>query len=227
MNYLLVGEMHGTNECPQAFFDLLQHYNISTVALELPVSKQAEIDRYLSDETALENLSFFKDKASSHDGRASEAMKSLVSRLKSEEYGIHLVDGEPADPLKRDQEMADNLKKIPGPVAFLCGNIHASKVPVRLPRAYLWGNKLANLFGKGVSVPISGMIQTCGSLLPNDETMSIKLISIQGGTFYNFQVKTMKPDHRFDGYSVSPILVPSYEHGFDKYYLMQRFTSSR
>ena len=70
MKYILVGEMHGTTECPKAFFEILKKYNTNQVALEFPKKNQKEMNEFLSGSRNINNLAIFKNKEKIHDGRA-------------------------------------------------------------------------------------------------------------------------------------------------------------
>ena len=134
LKYFLVGEMHGTQECPEVFFRIIQKKRINQVALEFPSGYQKEIDEYFLSKRTLEDLSIFRLKKKTHDGRASSAIKKLLERLKRNNIKIYFVDEES---FERDKLMAKNLSKINGRIAFLCGNVHASKKEIILPRLFL------------------------------------------------------------------------------------------
>src|SRR3989344_8136649 len=178
MRYLLFGEMHGTAECPTAFLEILKKHEVNQVALEFPKNHQNEINQYLSGSRSLSNLSIFKSKEKIHDGRASNSVKDLISKLKKNKMEIYFVDSESSNPLERDYLMAKNLMKIKGRTAFLCGNVHASKTAIKFPLTFVLLNKIMNFFGKGVKISKKGIIETCGSFLPKKETISYKVIAV-------------------------------------------------
>jgi hypothetical protein len=227
MKYILVGEMHGTTECPKAFLEILKKHKINQVALEFPKKDQQEINQFLSGSRDIGNLSIFKDKEKIYDGRASESVKDLIVKLKKNKIKIYFVDSEPSNPLKRDYLMAKNLMKIKGKTAFLCGNVHASKTAIKFPLIFVLLNKIMNFFGKGVKISKNGIIETCASFLPKKETVSYKVIAVNGGEFYNFGVKKIKPDKKFQNLQNLPKTVQSSEDGFDYFYLVDTFTASR
>lgn len=227
MKYLFVGEMHGTEECPKAFLEILKKYKINQVALEFPKKNQNEINQFLSESRDISNLSIFKDKEKIHDGRASESVKDLILKLKKNKIKIYFVDSEPSNPLKRDYLMAKNLIEIKGKTAFLCGNVHASKTAIKFPFIFVLLNRIMNFFGKGIKISKNGIIETCGSFLPKKEKISYKITAVNGGEFYNFGVKKIKPDKKFRNLQSLPKIVQSYEKGFDYFYLIDKFTASR
>jgi hypothetical protein len=104
--------------------------------------------------------------------------------------------------------MAKNLMKIKGKIAFLCGNVHASKNPIKLPTK-------------------NNIIKTCGSFLPKQKTIAYKIIPVNGGKFYNFKTKKIKPDKRFQDLKNLPKILKSPEKGFDYFYLVNKFTPSK
>ena len=218
--------MHGTVECPKFFLTLIKKHKIKQVALEFPIIYQKEINQYFSGKRKLEDLSIFKDKAENHDGRASESIKKLIANLKKNKIKIYFIDSE-SDYLKRDYFMAKNLTRINGKVAFLCGNIHASKKVITFPGIFLIINKLLSLFKKGLKIS-NNEIKTTGSYLPKKETVSYKIIAINGGEFYNLVKKKIKLDVRFSDIKVKelPKITESLEEGYDYYYLINKFTFS-
>ena len=219
--------MHGTTECPKAFLEILRKHKINQVALEFPKKNQKEINQFLSGSRDISNLSIFKDKGKIHDGRASESVKNLILKLKKDKTKIYFVDSEPSNPLKRDYLMAKNLMEIKGKTMFLCGNVHASKTAIKFPLIFVLLNKIMNFFSKGVKISKNGIIESCGSFLPKTETISYKVIAVNGGKFYNFGVKKIKPDEKFQNSQSLPKIVQSYEDGFDYFYLADTFTASK
>jgi len=92
--YFLIGEIHGTKECPEEFFKIVKKYGIKKVALELPKIYQNEIDEFYKGGIKIWDLSSFKHKGKNHDGRASGAMKKLILNLKRDKIKIYFVDEE-------------------------------------------------------------------------------------------------------------------------------------
>lgn len=142
---ILLGEIHGTRESPRAVSDLvclaLEKRLSVTVALEIPVTEQNNIDAYLTGtETTLPEGKFWKREY--QDGRSSGAMIDLLSKLRT----YHELDGglrvvaldEPHHPDGRDLAMARRLNDIVSHepehlVVVLTGNIHN-----RLSRGIRW-----------------------------------------------------------------------------------------
>ena len=164
IRYLFVGEMHGTNECPELFLELVKRHRLTQIALEWPMTKQQEVDEYLSGKRTIAQLSLFE---SNPDGRTSPAMQKLLAEAKRRKLRVHLFDPGVID--HRDRLMAENLKNIKGPVAILCGDIHASKREVQLPT-------IVRLVGKLTRNPQwSKTIIPCASLLPKKEAFSYRI----------------------------------------------------
>ena len=78
---ILVGELHGTNEMPAAFLDVVDRASSSgrsiVVAIEHKAVRQNQIDEIFASRTA-EEVGLRFDAFSTKDGRSSEAMKSLM-----------------------------------------------------------------------------------------------------------------------------------------------------
>ena len=89
VHWVFIGELHGSNETPAAFHDLIcdaiaQGKHV-TVALERPTSEQAALDNILTAKDlaeAKESLLQLHDWKEVLDGRASEAMLRLVVSLR-------------------------------------------------------------------------------------------------------------------------------------------------
>jgi len=89
LHWVFVGELHGSNETPAAFRDLvcdaIAHGRHVTVALERPASEQAALDNILTARdisTAQESLLRLPGWKEGMDGRASEAMLRLLVSLR-------------------------------------------------------------------------------------------------------------------------------------------------
>lgn len=147
--FVIVGEIHGTTETPAAFAQLVcaaAEQGPVTVALELPVAMQPQLDAFLTapDDTAAAAIlqpTIFGD-FSMADGRTSLAvveMMQAIRRLKAEGRDVTLRAFQPSTPRPPafDQnyyelDMASALvaaaAERPGArVLVLVGNIHASK----------------------------------------------------------------------------------------------------
>jgi hypothetical protein len=86
---VFIGELHGSNETPAAFYDLvcdaIAHGKHVTVALERPSSEQAAMDNILTAKSlakAKEELLQLPGWKDVLDGRASEAMLRLLVSLR-------------------------------------------------------------------------------------------------------------------------------------------------
>lgn len=142
---LLLGEIHGTREAPEAVARLsclaLEKGLPITVALEIPRAEQGRIDAYLSgDEKALVEGEFWTRVY--QDGRSSRAMMNLIATLRGyrgPDGGPHLVAlDDPDSEAGRDAAMARGLDEIASEsperaVIALTGNIHN-----RLSRGIRW-----------------------------------------------------------------------------------------
>lgn len=96
---LLVGELHGTVECPAMFGDLVfaaARRGPVDVGLELPSTEQAELEHFLAvpDDAARRARWFTRPlfAPSCQDGRTSRAMQALLDRL-----GRYRAQGMPID----------------------------------------------------------------------------------------------------------------------------------
>jgi len=141
--FLIVGEMHGTQESPEAVGDLvcmaLKRGLAVTLGLEIPTSQQVLIDEILGEpdqEKALARLresEFFK--RNHQDGRSSKAMADLILRCRrfSRDGGdVRLTCFDSSDGETRDQAMAKRLIAERGrhkqrTTLVLTGNVHARK----------------------------------------------------------------------------------------------------
>ncbi len=208
VKYVLVGEMHGTNEASKAFLDIIENYGAKNVALEWPSDFQKNIDEFMEGRLGIDKLPVFNTNWSRGDGRASEAMKRLLVELKRRKLKVYAIEDYS---LSKDKDiaMAKSLKKISGRVVALMGNVHALKTEYN-------------------------GIKTCGSLLPSRQTVSFSVESVNGGKVCN--VIEQKPEIRnvFDpklnkSYSKFklPVMVPSEEEGYSCLYLVNKFTPSR
>lgn len=217
--YFLIGEIHGTKECPEEFFKFVQKYKIKKVALEFPSEFQKQIDEYSRGEIKLEKIPLFKSKNLSHDGRASESVKRLIKKLKRDKIKIFFIDGEAKNGNQRDKLMARNLSKIKGNVAFLCGNVHARKKSWQLEKF----DKMYKQYPKGV-------IKTCGSFMDKKKIVAINIHAINGGKFYNYRVQNyFKDNDLLKLYNLKdlPKIIKPKDNSFDFVYLINKFSVSK
>jgi hypothetical protein len=89
VRWVFIGEVHGSNEVPEAFLDLvcdsLAHHKIVTVALERPTSEQMVLTGLLSAEDLSIAEATLLDQPgwkNGMDGRASKAMLKLLLSLR-------------------------------------------------------------------------------------------------------------------------------------------------
>lgn len=157
IRWIVLGEMHGTNEMPEIFADavcLTAEASPTVVALELPAIDQPRIDAYLeSDGGPKAKQAFFEAyiwKSRVKDGRSSEAIFRLFEQL----HGLHKAGKvrtviafqpvrfkEPPTSAEYNRAMADLIEKNT-PKGFralvLVGNVHAMRTKVDFgPEPYL------------------------------------------------------------------------------------------
>lgn len=192
IRWIMVGEIHGTREMPTTFGDLVcaaaETKRPVAVALELPQEDQARIDAFLASDgssnahQALQASGLWTDKF--QDGRGSEAMATLLDRLRQMKRDGRIVGVTVFQPTggSRDQTaynaaMADRLKAIAMPqnglILTLVGNIHAMKTTLRRPTMSI--------------VPAAAD-------LPADRTISLNMIG-NGGTAWDCERDGCGPHH--------------------------------
>ena len=157
IRWIVLGEMHGTNEMPEIFADavcLTAEVSPTVVALELPEIDQPRIDAYLeSDGGPKAKQAFFEAyiwNSRAKDGRSSEAVFRLFEQL----HRWHKVGKvraviafqpvrlkEPSTSAEYERAMADIIEKNT-PKEFralvLVGNVHAMRTKVDFgPEPYL------------------------------------------------------------------------------------------
>ena len=151
VHWVFIGELHGSNETPAAFHDLvcdaIAHGKQVTVALERPASEQAALDNFLTAKNlsaarkALLQLPGWKDVL---DGRGSEAMlRLLVSlrELRRLQPALKIVAFDapyvgPPSAAARDEAMGHALLSLSPAqpndlVLILTGNLHAMQASKR------------------------------------------------------------------------------------------------
>ncbi|GEM_PF-4606730 len=181
IKYILVGEMHGTKECPEEFLKIIRKHKLNQASIEYP------------------------SKGIANDGRQSQANKKLIKELRKNKIKIFFIEG-------ADEIMAKKLMKIKGKIAFLCGRVHARKKDLQLSKK----SRYYKLYPKG-------LIKTCGSLLPKNETISYKIHAINGGTYYNFGIKKYpknKTRHK------TPVTIKSKNKAYDYIRIIDKFNYS-
>jgi hypothetical protein len=151
LRWVFIGEMHGSNETPAAFRDLvcdaLAHGKHVTVALERPTGEQAALDGILTAksknlpeaEALLLSQHDWKDVL---DGRSSESMLHLLlslRELRASHRDLSVVAFDPPYPLgvkgARDQAMGKVLlalgeRKPHDLILIFTGNIHGMEAPI-------------------------------------------------------------------------------------------------
>lgn len=216
--WVIAGEMHGTNEAPDAFANLVCLASARgpvTVAIEYPADMQPVLDAWLASDggeaarTALLAAPFWR--RSSQDGRTSVAFLRMLDRLRVMHRAgtVRSVRAfcPPNDgPAVGDynEAMADRLTKIadaaPGLVMVLVGNFHAINRAMTTPQ---------------------GSIRPAASLLPANEKVTVDIVGA-GGSMWACQ---MEGCHRYD-YPAQPAgprrIAPdtSEDHRYDMIYTL-------
>ncbi|HYL82951.1 MAG TPA: hypothetical protein VE263_01855 [Candidatus Angelobacter sp.] len=150
VHWVFIGELHGSNETPAAFRDLvcdaIAHGKHVTVALERPTSEQAALDNILTAKdlaAAQESLLRLRDWKEVLDGRGSEAMLRLLVSLREfrklqPDLRVVAFDAPYAGPpaaAPREAAMGHALLALsPKPndlVLILTGNLHAMQASKR------------------------------------------------------------------------------------------------
>jgi hypothetical protein len=181
--WIVAGELHGTNEMPEAFGDLVcaaaRGKRGIIVALEHPVDEQRLLDDYLSsngDAAAKDHLlSFPIWHWAMQDGRTSQAYLALLERLRLMKKqgmirGVVAVQpsGKPLSPADYEAEMARTIQDANTSadelVVVLIGSTHA--------RTTAFTTRDGTTY-----MPMAG-------LLPKDETITLDM-SGMGGSAWN------------------------------------------
>ena len=178
LRFVLVGEMHGTNETPAVFGDLVCSASETkrTIIAGLEVRDQQALNRFMDSknrETSVKEL-LSTDEWKGTDGRASSAMLVLLERLRSLKADGLLsrviafsASGGSADQDEEAMSSALLRASTANPdalVIVLTGNVHASK------------QELAEV----------GAYRLMGSFLPRAQTVSL-LVTDRGGEAWNCQ----------------------------------------
>lgn len=184
IRWVLVGELHGTNEIPDAFANLVclagERQRAVTVALEYSADWQDTIDTYLASDggaaarAALLAIPVWGSRL--QDGRTSTAFLRLFERLRVLKRAGRIAGVVAADVRSRaamagprDAAMARAWQAIPvagdGVVLALVGNLHAMRT------SWTFAGRT---------------IETAGSLMPRAQTMTVNVMGL-GGTAWTCQ----------------------------------------
>ena len=149
VHWVFIGEFHGSNETPAAFYDLvcdaIAHGKHVTVALERTTDEQAAIDKVITSrdpDAAKESLLRLHGWKEVMDGRASEAMLRLLLSLRelhSHHHDLKVVAFDApytGGAGEREKAMAEALLALrptmPNDlVLILTGNLHAMQATKR------------------------------------------------------------------------------------------------
>lgn len=193
--WVIVGEMHGTNESPDAFANLVCLAGTTgrpvTVALEYTSDDQATIDAFLtSDGSPVEQaklLKMFLFKSEFQDGRGSVAFMRLFEQLRTMKQAGR-IDGVIASDIgritpegqERNASMAQIWTGIAAPndaiILAYVGNLHAMRRAISL--------------GDRTIVP-------AGALMPAKRTVTIN-VDGNGGKAWNCQDDGCRPHDNGD-----------------------------
>lgn len=181
---IVLGEYHGTAEVPLLVAELMERYSRNAgvrLALELPVSENAALARYLRSNgdaaarKALRTSPFWVVKDEQHDGRRSRDMLALIEairtlRAQGRDVGVAGYDvavGTPGSNDARDAAMARHVrqqfKAAPSGARLLvlAGNVHAMRT---LPN----------------DAPVGMQQQTMAAHLVDLPLYSVRLEALQG-----------------------------------------------
>lgn len=219
--WVIAGEMHGTNETPDAFANLVCLAAASrgpvTVAIEYPADIQPQLDAWLTSDggeaARIELLSAPFWRRSIQDGRTSAAFLRMLDRLRVMHQAgtvrsVRAFCPPNNGPVVGDYNvaMADRLRKIadakPGLVMALVGNFHA--------------------INRAMSTP-QGSTRPAASLLPADQKVSVDIVGA-GGSIWACQ---MDGCHQYDypAQAGGPSLIApdtSEDHRYDMIYTLGR-----
>ena len=152
LRWLVVGELHGTAELPEAFADLVclaaARGKPVTVGLEFPPEEQARFDAYMASPGDAKARAALLEGATwrrgMRDGRSSAAMAALMERLRvmkaagkvRQVRAIRnqptLTPGQPYDAAAGEAAIGEGMKaagSADGLTLILIGNIHAALRP--------------------------------------------------------------------------------------------------
>ncbi len=160
VRWIVIGEIHGTNEVPEIFADavcLTARLRPLVVALEQPASDQGAIDEFIASDGGAEARRKFLGapmwNSSIKDGRSSEAYFNLFERLRqmrADRRVLSVVAFQPTGLTERptpagyEKAMADQLIAAAGDgatVIALAGNAHAMRTEVP------WGDRYLAMAG--------------------------------------------------------------------------------
>lgn len=157
VRWVIIGEMHGNNETPDIFADAVcltaQARDAVVVALEVPSSEQAAIDRFMASDGGEEARQEFLEvpfwNSPMKDGRSSEAYFQLfetLRQLRSTGAIVSVVAFQPSNfasppsPVEYEQAMAELVRSAArknATVVALVGNVHAMRTEVSWRGGYL------------------------------------------------------------------------------------------
>lgn len=139
---ILFGEVHGTREAPRLALELVRlelHAGRGAwLGIELPVTEQAELDRFRATEDVgiLRAMPFFRRPPQLQDGRSSTAMAEMLMAVQQlPDIPVYCLEpvgvtSEQERDTGMAREIARHMMERPGEVAVtLTGNVHASQKP--------------------------------------------------------------------------------------------------
>jgi hypothetical protein len=184
--WVMIGEMHGTNETPDAFANLVclatKTRRPVIVALEYPVDEQPVIDAFLVSDGGSGAQAALLAAPMWHrdlqDGRTSVAFLRLFERLRVMTHQ-HMIGGVRAfdvpekavDPRERNAAMADRLTALaPDPeqlIMVLVGNFHAIRHPIERAGKTIMAAAALLPPGRAITVNVLGTGGVAWNCQPN------------------------------------------------------------
>lgn len=199
---VVVGEIHGTNETPNAVGKLveqLSHERPVALALELPDASAPWIERYLASDGGpaarddLVSTPQWKRPRESQDGRASLAMLRLIEQMRairSKGVQVRVVAFAPSVKVANyERGLADNVlsQMRPGEtMVVLVGNVHAAKSTGKMG-SFLPGAVTLNARGRAGSywacAPTCGVFDTEGRSQYDDAALDGRIVMAHTNAF--------------------------------------------
>jgi hypothetical protein len=222
LRYVVVGELHGTEELPAFFGDLVEEVSARrpvSVVLEYPEQWGRDLDRYLAssgDEAARKTLLSTSFWTRWRDGRSSKAMFALIEKLRILQVPVAACQpgGSAGDPGGYERVMGQCWLQAADPsrrlTLIFAGNAHASFTPV------------------------FGDTMPAASQLPREQTIALDDLSAPGWSWHCETVDKCGeyPSHAGDvqkarGIYLEPALVPMEPGTYDGVYSVgPHFTAS-
>jgi len=173
LRYLVLGDLHGTEELPAFFGDVVAeaatHRPVSVI-LEYPERWQRDLDRYLAssgDAEARKALLATDFWSQWRDGRSSRAMFALIEKLRTLQVPVTACqpNGSAGDPSSYERVMGE------------CWKQQTTELPKQLTLIFV-GNAHASF------VPVFSDYMPAAAQLPREETVSLDNLSAPGWSWH-------------------------------------------